>query len=685
MQQVSTTQLSPVVSYEAHDSIAVLRIDNPPVNASSAEVRSGLLAGIQIVSEDANVTALVIIGTTNFVSGSDLKEFSSDELPEPQLPTVIKAIEQLAKPVVAALSGATLGGGLELALACDYRIALSGTIVGLPETSLGMLPGAGGTQRTMRLLGPAKTIEFVCDAKRYVVSAQQPSVLVDEIVESDVIDAAMRFAATQPEKRVLLTLPVPQDAPGEIEQAARKAIAKSKGRPNIISAIGVILAGIELNPRLALGYERSEFTRLRNGSEAGAMRHQFFARKAVAKANRPPKNVVVKHVSIVGAGTMGMGIARAFASSGIFASVFDTNVEAAQRSLDKLHAGLKREVQRGRLTEQNAQKVREHLTVVATLDELAGADLFLEAVFEDMKIKQQVLGNLESLAQGAILATNTSYLDVDELAASLKSPEKLVGMHFFSPAFRTKVVEIVRGRATERLALDTVFAATKALGKVGIPAKVCDGFIGNRIYNAYRRQCELMLEEGALPQQIDQALTDFGFAMGPFAVADMSGLDIAWRMRRSKDATRDSRERYPLVADQLCDLGRLGQKTSAGWYKYAEGSHRAEVDESVTALVLQASKDQGLERREFSDEQIVRRVLLSIANEASLVLAEGIAERATDIDLMLVLGYGFPVYRGGISYWVTTQAMEQLQLELRELEDATGIGFVPGELRLLLR
>lgn len=683
MTQLVESELSPVVSYSVSGNVAIVRIDNPPVNASSAQVRAGLLAGLVRAESDQQISAVVLIGTGNFVSGSDLSEFSDTTLPEPQLPTVISAIEKLRIPVIAALSGATLGGGLELALGCDYRIAQSGTVVGLPETSLGMIPGAGGTQRTLRLLGPAAATKLICSAQRLKLTVSQPSALVDEIVDDGLLEAALRLAQKVSEKRILIDEPVPAEDPEIFASEAKLAIAKSKGRPHIISAVGAIFAGISLDARSALRHERSEFTRLRNGREAGALRHQFFAQRAVAKAHRPPAGVAVQRISIVGAGTMGMGIARAFAEAGISAVVYDTNAQAAQNSLEKTLSDINREVLKGRLAESQAKKIGENLRVVANFEQLAGSQLYLEAVFEDIDIKKEVLGKLEAIAEGAILATNTSYLDIDLLAQSLRLPQNLIGMHFFSPAFRTKVVEIIRAEATGQDASDTVFAAVKALGKAGIPARVCDGFIGNRIYNAYRRQCELMLEEGALPQQIDQALTDFGFAMGPFAVADMSGLDIAWRMRRSKDETRDPRERYPIAADQLCELGRLGQKTSAGWYRYAESSRRGEIDDSVTSLIVAASATQGLSRKSFSDEQIVRRVMLSMANEASLLLAEGIAERASDIDLMLVLGYGFPAYRGGISYWVSGEPMETLESEQRKLAEITGHGFVAGDLSIM--
>lgn len=683
MQQLEREALTGVVDYSVHGDVAVVRIDNPPVNASSAEVRTGVMRGVQKAAADRGIKAMVLIGTKNFISGSDLKEFSLQNLPEPELPTVIRALEELEKPVVAALSGATLGGGLELALGCDYRIALAGGIIGLPETSLGMIPGAGGTQRVLRLLGPAETIGFVCEAKRQVLTVDEGHKLVDRVVASNLLEEAVRFAHQVPSKRVLINEPVPGYEPGEVEKAAGAAIAKSKGRPHIISAVGAIFAGTTVDPVAALAHERAEFTRLRNGTEAGALRHQFFAQKALAKAHRPPSDIDLQRVSIVGAGTMGMGIARAFAAAGLQATVFDTDERAARQALERVLADVQREVGKGRLGVAQAEKIRENLLVVSDFAQLAGSQLFLEAVFEDMAVKREVLSRLEALANGAVLATNTSYLDINQMEQELKHPENLVGMHFFSPAFRTKAVEIVRADATDQRALDTVFAAGKLLDKTAVPANVCDGFIGNRIYNAYRRQCELMLEEGALPYQIDRALTGFGFAMGPFAVADMSGLDIAWRMRRSKDGNRDPRERYASVADQLCEAGNFGAKTGSGWYSYTAQSRRGERNPEVEKLIVETSASKGIERRSFTDEQILRRVLVSMANEASLVLADGIAERAGDIDLMLVLGYGFPAYRGGISYWVANEPPSRLRQELAELAEVTGHGFVSGDLSLL--
>ncbi|WP_431710575.1 3-hydroxyacyl-CoA dehydrogenase NAD-binding domain-containing protein [Glutamicibacter uratoxydans] len=684
MQQQEPAAPTDVVRYTVQDRVAVLRIDNPPVNASSMAVRTGLMHGIQKVAADPRITALVLIGTKNFISGSDLNEFSIPQLPEPELPMVIRALEELDRPVVAALSGATLGGGLELALGCDYRIALAGSVIGLPETSLGMIPGAGGTQRILRLLGPAATMSFVCEAKRHQLTLDQGHKLVDRVVAKDLLAEAVRFAQTVTTKRVLIKHPVPSWEPGAVEQAAATAISAGQGRGQIISAVGAIIAGTVLNAPAALAHERAEFTRLRHGPEAAALRHQFFAQKTLAKAHRPAADIELQRVSIVGAGTMGMGIARAFAAAGVQVTVFDTNERAARSALERVQGDLQREITKGRLSAAQAAMIRENLLVVSDCDQLAGSQLFIEAVFEDPAVKAEVLAHMESIAGSAVLATNTSYLDINRLGQALQRPENLVGMHFFSPAFRTSVVEIICADATGQSARDLVFAAAKLLGKVAVPAKVGDGFIGNRIFNAYRRQCELMLEEGVLPYQVDRALTDFGFAMGPFAVADMSGLDIAWRMRRSKDGSRDPRERYPSVADQLCEAGNFGQKTGSGWYGYAPGSRRGERHTGVEELIINTSALKGIERRSFTDGQIVRRVLLAMANEASLVLAEGVAERASDIDVMLVLGYGFPAYRGGISFWAANQSREQLEREMTELAETTGYGFTPGDLELLI-
>ena len=682
MTLTTSAPMTSVVGYDVDGSVAVLTIDNPPVNSSSAAVRSGLLGGLDRALSDTDVRAVVVIGAgANFVSGSDLTEFDGP-VPEPTLPTVIEAIEASPKPVVAALSGATLGGGLELALGCDARIAHPDTVVGLPEVTLGMIPGAGGTQRPLRILGPARTLEFATSGKRMPVRWAVEHGLVDDIAAGPLRAAAVEFAGSRAVKRVLQNLPVAADSPSaEFERAAVRVVSSGRGRPQYAAAVAAVVSGVALPARQALAFERSEFTRLRHGSEAAALRHLFFARRATTKANKPSLPREVDSIGVVGAGTMGAGIARAFVEAGRSVILVDRNPEAATGAIDRLRATYDAAVARGRMQRDDAESALLLLSAGRSVTALDGCDLVIEAVFEDMDVKKDLLRRLQRVVPShSTLATNTSYLDVDELATALDRPERLVGMHFFSPAHRAAVLEVVRGKRTSRASLDRALSAAAVLKKLPIVAGVCDGFVGNRIYNAYRRQCELMLEEGAVPAQIDRALVDFGFAMGPFAVSDMSGLDIAWRMRRSRDAVRDPAERYPDVADTLCEMGRFGQKTGAGWYRYPDGSRQPVEDAEVTRLVEQSSRRKGIARRPFSDEDIVDRALLSMTNEAALLLAEGIADRPGDVDLMLTSAYGFPRHIGGVGPWVRGQDAAELDRRLADLAAVTGPGFVTADL-----
>lgn len=672
------------VAYEVRDGVALLAIDNPPVNASTQAVRAGLLDGVRRAAADDAVVGIVIAGEgPNLIAGSDLGEFSAPSLPEPQLPEVITAIEACPKPVVAAVSGATLGGGLELALGCDGRVAAASSIVGFPEVTLGMIPGAGGTQRTLRLVGPTKTIDLVTSGRRVAVTEPLGRALMDEVVDGDPTEAALARARTCREKRNLMDEPPILDEPGEIEAAAQAAITHAQGTPEVVAAVGAVLAGLALPPGRALDHERREFTRLRTSTDSAALRHGFFATMAAKRANRPSAPIDLRSVAVVGAGTMGRGIARAFQEAGLRVTLYDENGEAARAAQRQLAAAQESLVQRGTLDASEAAERAMRVDVADTFDGLAGHDLYIEAVFEEIEVKSKVLAALEGLATDAPLATNTSYLDIEQLADSLRSPERLVGMHFFSPAHRTRVLEVIGTERTSPTSTDAALVAARLLGKQAIRSRPGPGFIGNRIYNAYRWQCELMLEEGALPQQIDAAMEDFGFAMGPFAVWDMSGLDIACRMRRATASDRDPAARYPEAAEVLCDQGRLGQKTGLGWYRYDDGSRSPVVDPAVAELVETIARRKGVARRTFSAREISRRALLTMANEASLLLEEGISERAADVDLMLVLGYGFPTRRGGIGFWARRQDRQALERELDELARITGPGFRRGDLGLL--
>lgn len=671
-----------VVDYHVDDGVAVLVIDNPPVNASSAAVRTGLLDGIRRAGADDDVRAIVLIGAgTNFISGSDLREFGG-ELPRPTLPEVISTIEDCPKPVVAAISGATLGGGLELALGCDARVAAYGSVIGLPEITLGMIPGAGGTQRPLRLIGPAATLKLITSGDRRRVT--EAGGLVDAVTTEPLRAAAVAHAAAMTGKRVLRNEPVLDEDQAKVTSAALTVLSRGRGRPQYGAAVAAVLNGMALGPAAALDFERREFTRLRLGDEAAALRHLFFARRAAAKANRPGAARSVQRVGVIGAGTMGSGIARAFIEHGVAVVLLDQNADAAAGAARRLTDDVGRMVQSGRLSTDDGQRQAGLLSCGAAIGDLADCDLVIEAVFEDAAVKTELLTRLQhAIEPDTVLATNTSYLDVDVLAGALDDPGRLVGMHFFSPAHRTAVLEVVRGTHTGAAALDTALTAARILDKLPIVARVCDGFIGNRIYNAYRRQCELMLEEGALPHEIDRALVGFGFAMGPFAVSDMSGLDIAWRMRQATAAHRDPRDRYPDVADTLCEQGRLGQKAGAGWYRYEPGSRTPTVDPDVEELILASARRKGIERKPFTDTDIAERAVLAMVNEAALVLAEGIAERPGDVDLMLTLAYGFPAHIGGLTPWVRAHA-PSLGTKLDELAAVTGGGFRRGDMAVFL-
>ncbi|WP_433869153.1 3-hydroxyacyl-CoA dehydrogenase NAD-binding domain-containing protein [Saccharopolyspora sp. CA-218241] len=655
------------VRVEHDGDVAVIVLDNPPVNASTAEVRAGLLAALTATADDAGV---VLIGAgKHLMSGSDLLEFTTEEIPGPQLPEVLAAIEDHPRPVVAALSGATLGGGFELALACDRRIALEGGQVGFPEAGLGMIPGAGGIVRTARLVAPDRLLDLVVSAKPVPVTAALADGLVDEVVP-DRLRARAVAAVRTASKRVLTGLPVGAGEPGRVEEAARRLLARRGADPVVIAAVGAVLAAGALPASAALRHERAEFTRLRRSPEAAANRHLFFARTAVARAGRPDADRSIRTVGVVGAGTMGAGIARAFAAAGVEVALVDRDPAVLERARQQIaRAGADAEAR---------------LRTGTGLDALAEADLVIEAVVEDHDVKAAVLAEVAAVVRPGIpLATNTSYLDVDALAAAVPDRGRVLGMHFLAPAHRTPVLEVVRAAATSADALDHVLSAARLLGKLPVIAGVCDGFVGNRIFSAYRYQSELLVEEGARPREVDDALLGVGVAMGPFAVADMSGLDVAWRARRRRDATRDPRERYPDVADRLVDEGRLGQKTRGGWYAYADGDRTPQNDPEVERIIAESRAGKGITPRRIGAAEIVERVLTATANEAALVLAEGIAARPGDIDVLLVRGYGFPDGLGGPCHWAATRPRAELVAAQRRLADAVGWGFRAGDPALL--
>ena len=676
-----------VVRLEVRNGFGIVTIDNPPVNAGSTAVRRGLLTCIVKASE-MDLQGVVILGAgRSFVAGSDIKEFGAP-LAAPELPQVIKAIEDCPHPVCAAIHGASLGGGFELALGCDLRVAAPSAVLGLPEVTLGLVPGAGGTQRLPRLVGVAEAISLVCSGQRVPALEALTLGMVDALANSsaaeDLITAAQDAIRTASHKRNLRDLPVPSGDPKSTDAAASKALRRSKGRPNVAEAIALVKLSAQSPTDHALLKERAAFQTFRLEEEAFALRHLFFAERAAMRVDglqAVPSEIT--HVGLVGGGTMGQGICRAMLAAGLPVTLVERDTETRDKAANAIAQALDASVAKGRLAADEAEQRKALLTPSAEMSDLATCDLVLEAVFEDMAVKKELFHTLDTiLKSGAILATNTSYLDIDEIAAVTSRAEDVVGLHFFSPADIMKLLEVVRAKDTSDGALATALSLAKKLGKQPVVARVAEGFIGNRIYAAYRRHAEFLIEEGASPQDVDAAATDFGFAMGPFAVGDMSGLDIAWNMRKRQAATRDPSARYVEISDRLCESGRFGRKTGGGWYDYDDGKPRS--SEVVTAIINEARAAKGITPRAVSMQDIQDRLLGAILNEAALVLEEGVAQRAGDIDVTLVHGYGFPRWTGGPIWWASGQPAERIKTMMAAVGKAAGPGALTGTVQDML-
>ena len=646
-----------------------------------------MIEAIEKVAARPEIKAAVLIGAgKTFIAGSDLREFGAP-IERPSLPEVIAAIEACGKPVVAAIHGAALGGGLELALGCDARIATRDATVGLPEVTLGIIPGAGGTQRLPRLIGIARAIDLVATGERVRSEAAHALGIIDAVVDGDLRTAAVSYArGMNGHKRRVRDMPVAQEDAAPIESAAAAALKKGKGRPAVRAAIEAVRSSTALPIDQALAAERSAFEQLRTSREALALRHQFFAERDSAKhpelSGVQPRSI--KTIAVIGAGTMGSGIAIAALDADFDVLLLEADKDALARGESRIEEYYAGRVKSGKLPEAKAAQRQSRLTPTVDWERLSSADLIIEAVFEDLGVKKDLFRRVDSFARpGAVLASNTSYLDLDAIADATDRPSDVVGLHFFSPANVMRLVEVVRARSTAPDVLVTALAVAKRLGKLPVLTRNAFGFIGNRIYAAYRRQCEFMLEEGALPEQIDAALEAFGFAMGPFAVADMSGLDIAWRMRKSQAASRDPNARYVDIPDRLCELGRFGRKTGSGYYTYSPDKKSPTPDPFVRQVVEQSSAEKGITRRALTSDEIQRRALLAMVNEAALLLGEGVASRPSDVDVVLVNGYGFPRWEGGPVFWATQQATRELDEALDWLGRLSGPGFVRGDARFL--
>jgi 3-hydroxyacyl-CoA dehydrogenase len=642
--------------------VAVVLIDNPPANASSATVRQGLLDVVARLGADRDVRAAVLIGArSSFVAGSDIGEFDGP-IPAPLLPAVHAALATCPVPVVAALDGFALGGGLELALACDARIATARCRLGLPEVTLGIVPGAGGTQRLPRLVGPAAALDLIVTGRRIDGEEAHALGLVERLASPErLLEDAVELATTLDGRRAVDDLP-PPTLPPDWSQVRDRHLARARHRPAPTAAADLVEAAATVPITEMLARERVVFDRLRASAEAAALRHLFFAERAAAR--RPERGTArqVRRAGVIGAGTMGAGIAALLAGHGIVTTLVDSNPEALAR----------------------AAAACPDVRLAADVSQLADADLVVEAVVEDLAVKQGLLTELGAvLGPDAVVASNTSYLDLDVLAGAFPDPAAVVGLHFFNPPARMPLLEIVRGASTSDDVLATAVAIARRLGKKAVLARVGEGFIGNRMFAAYRRHCEYLLQDGGTPYGIDTALTGFGFAMGPFAVADLSGLDIAWAMRRRRAATRPATERYVDIPDLLCEAGRLGRKTGAGYYDYAtEGAHAD--DPRTMALLEQSAADAGVTRRVLDPHDVALSAVCAFVNEGARLLAEGVAACAGDLDVVATAGYGFPRHTGGPCWWLAHQDAAVRRHGLALLRAAAGPGFVAGPVDDLL-
>lgn len=663
------------VQLERHGRIGLVTIDNPPVNALSAAVRQGLAAAIEQANADKAVAAIVIASTGKaFIAGADISEFGKPPAP-PALPDLLDAIERSAKPVVAAIQGVALGGGLEVALACHGRAALPAAKLGLPEIKLGLIPGAGGTQRLPRLIGAAKAFPIMLSGEPIAAGQALEYGLLDEVVSSDVVTAAMKLAEGLAAER---RRPVTSEATGRLTETDREAfealaadaLKKADGMPNVPALVEAVRGAFTLAFVEGLAVERKLFLSLIGDPRSQALRHVFFAEREVAKVPGIGPEVKPREIlsaAVIGAGTMGGGIAMCFANAGIPVTLIETAQAPLDNGVNRIGAIYDISVSRGSLTPEAKAKRMKLIRPAVGLAAAAGADIVVEAAFEEMGVKQQIFGELDKVAKpGAILASNTSYLDVPTIAAATKRPQDVIGMHFFSPANVMKLLEIVRPKGAADDAIATAVALGRRLGKVPVVVGNGFGFVGNRMLEQRTRAAERLLVAGALPHEVDAALVGFGFKMGPFAMADLAGNDIGWRSRKARGLKA-------AVADALCEAGWFGQKTGRGYYLYPQGARAGQRCPEVEALIQRISAEQGVTRRAFSQEEILARLLDPMVNEGARILEEGVAARPGDIDIVWINGYNWPAWRGGPMFWADSVGLDviakRLEAQAAEIGD----------------
>ncbi|NEX62266.1 3-hydroxyacyl-CoA dehydrogenase NAD-binding domain-containing protein [Noviherbaspirillum galbum] len=642
--------------YKVNGSVAVITLNNPPVNGLGHATRSAIVDGMRKALNDDAVKAVVITGAGKaFSGGADIKEFNSPKASaEPTLHTVINVVENSEKPVVAAIHTVCMGGGLELALGCHYRVVSPGAQIALPEVKLGILPGAGGTQRLPRVLGLEMALNMIVSGNPVPSEKLAKTKLFDQLADGDLMEAAIAFA-----NKVADARPLPKVRDIKIDypnhegflQFSRNTVRAMAGPfPAPVKCIDAVEAAVTKRFDDGLRYERELFTELVQTPESKALRHAFFGERAASKVPDVPEDTPtreIKSAAVIGAGTMGGGIAMNFANAGIPVTILEMKQEALDKGLATIRKNYENTLKKGKLTQEKFDQRVGLIKGTLSYEEIGQADIVVEAVFEEMGVKEQVFKKLDQvMKQGAILASNTSTLDVDKIASFTSRPQDVIGLHFFSPANVMKLLEIVRGEKTGKDVLATSLKLAKKIKKTGVVSGVCDGFIGNRMIEQYSRQAGFLLEEGALPEQVDKAIEKFGFAMGPFRMGDLAGNDIGWAIRKRRYIEKPDIT-YSKTADLLCEMGRYGQKTSAGWYDYKPGDRKPYPSQVVNDMIVKHSADLGIQRRKISDEEIVQRLVFALTNEGAKILEEGIAMRASDIDMVYLTGYGFPLFRGG--------------------------------------
>src|ERR1700746_2007594 len=666
--------------------VAIITINNPPVNALSPGVAKAIAQTIAQVGHDDGVKAVVLIGGgRTFIAGADIKEFGKITSGKTQrgaglLPLLLQ-IEDVRRPVVVAMHGSAFGGGLELAMAGHYRVAAPNTQLGQPEVKLGIIPGAGGTQRLPRLRGVAKAVEMCAEGNPITAQEALKLGLVDRLIEGDLLAGAIAFSREIAGNPMLKTherndkLGIPGQNASLFAAAREKARTKQRGMMSPLAAIAAVEGATRLSFEEGCQLERKLFDDCLFSDQSKALIHTFFGEREVAKIPDIPKDTAllpVNSVAVVGAGTMGGGIAMVFANAGFPVLLKEADQPALDRGLATIQKNYQSSVKRGRLTQQFADERQQLIKPTLSYDDFGKVDMVVEAVFEGMSLKKEVFGELDRVCRpGAILASNTSTLDIDEIASGTSRPNAVIGTHFFSPANIMRLLEIVRGKASSKQVIATCMQLAKKLGKVGVLVGNCRGFVGNRMFGPYRREAQFLVEEGASIESVDKALFDFGMAMGPMATGDLAGLDVGWRIRKEYRHLEKPGTRQPFAEDQLCEMGRCGQKTAAGWYKYDE-NRRPILDPEVNEMVRTWAREAGIPQRKLSSEEIVDRCIYALVNEGARILEEGIVWRAVDIDIIYLNGYGFPAYRGGPMWYADTVGLDKVYRRISEFHQRHG-------------